>query len=155
MLFETLAGARKTENVDKSVIQLGFDEQRFIDKAGRMGLSISRDGIAETFTFMKKETGDSYIDLLSWNNLLEGNSKISDIFKTTDENGVEIRLMKDLTDEEQAQMRRMLERINVLALEAERLNVRLMIDAEQTYFQPAISRLVMDQPYRKRYSNFY
>ena len=51
-------------------------------------------------------------------------------------------MMKELTDDEEAQMNRMLQRINTLAEEAERLGVRLMIDAEQTYFQPAIARLV-------------
>ena len=50
--------------------------------------------------------------------------------------------MKELTEEEEAQMKRMLQRINTLATEAQRLGVRLMIDAEQTYFQPAIARLV-------------
>ena len=48
--------------------------------------------------------------------------------------------MKQLTSEEEEQLTRMLQRINTLATEAERLGVRLMIDAEQTYFQPAIAR---------------
>jgi len=144
MVFEALSGIGKDENEDKSVLELGFDENRFIDKAGRMGLSVSRDGIAETFTFMKKESDTGYIDLLDWNNLLESSSKISDVFVTTDESGKEIRLMKELSDEEEAQMKRMLQRINILAMEAKRLGVRLMIDAEQTYFQPAISRLAME-----------
>lgn len=143
-VFETLSGVGKKENVDKSVLELGFDENRFVDKAGRMGLSVSRDGISETFTFMRKESDTGYIDLLDWNNLLEANSKISDVFVTTDDNGNEIRLMKELTEEEEAQMKRMLQRINTLATEAQRLGVRLMIDAEQTYFQPAIARLTME-----------
>ena len=49
-------------------------------------------------------------------------------------------LFQELTDDEEAQMNRMLQRINTLAEAAEAQGVRLMIDAEQTYFQPAISR---------------
>jgi len=145
MLFETLAGVGKTENLDKSILEHGFDEHRFMDKAGRMGLSISRKGMQETFRFMQRSAdGSGYIDLLDWNNLLSSNSRISDIFITTNENGEEVRLMKELTDDEEAQMNRMLQRINTLAEAAEAQGVRLMIDAEQTYFQPAISRMAVE-----------
>jgi len=41
-------------------------------------------------------------------------------------------------------MKRMFQRVDVLAQKAMELNVRLMIDAEQTYFQPAISRITME-----------
>ena len=41
-------------------------------------------------------------------------------------------------------MKRMFQRVDVLAKRALELNVRLMIDAEQTYFQPAISRITME-----------
>ena len=50
MLFETLAGVGKTENLDKSILEHGFDEHRFMDKAGRMGLSISRKGMQVYFS---------------------------------------------------------------------------------------------------------
>ena len=53
MLFETLAGVGKTENLDKSILEHGFDEHRFMDKAGRMGLSISRKGMQVVFTQFK------------------------------------------------------------------------------------------------------
>ena len=41
-------------------------------------------------------------------------------------------------------MKRMFQRVNLLAQEAQKTNVRLMIDAEQTYFQPAVSRITME-----------
>ena len=44
-LFEQLAGAGKEDNKTKSVLELGFDESRFFDKAGRMGLAVTRYGL--------------------------------------------------------------------------------------------------------------
>ena len=80
-LFEQLAGAHKEddENSAKSVLEMGFDEQRFYDKAGRMGVAVTRQDIIQQFTFMIEES-DGYIDMLDWNNLLDKNKKIADIF---------------------------------------------------------------------------
>lgn len=142
-LFEELAGATKDVNAQKSVLELGFDESRFIDKAGRMGLARSRGDLLETFTFMQEEADSEWIDLLDWNNLIDRNKSFSDIF-VIDNHGETVKLMKDLTSDEEDQMKRMLERINTLASEAKRQGVRLMIDAEQTYFQPAISRISVE-----------
>jgi len=47
-------------------------------------------------------------------------------------------------EEETKLMNNMISRINNLAEYAEKLGVRLMVDAEQTYFQPAIDHLVLD-----------
>ena len=54
------------------------------------------------------------------------------------------RLIPSFNEEEEAQMKRMLRRIDTLAKHASQRNVRLMVDAEQTYFQPAISRMTME-----------
>lgn len=45
-------------------------------------------------------------------------------------------------------MKRMLQRMDVLAKKAREAGVRLMIDAEQSYFQPAISRLTLEMQRR-------
>ncbi|CAL8262208.1 unnamed protein product [Boreogadus saida] len=47
------------------------------------------------------------------------------------------------TADEERQMKRTLQRVDVLAEHAEENGVRLMVDAEQTYLQPAISYLTL------------
>ncbi|KAI4536564.1 hypothetical protein MG293_013956 [Ovis ammon polii] len=53
-------------------------------------------------------------------------------------------VLSQFTEEEERQMTRMLQRMGVLAKKASQAGVRLMVDAEQTYFQPAISRLTLE-----------
>ncbi|KFO34817.1 Proline dehydrogenase 1, mitochondrial [Fukomys damarensis] len=53
-------------------------------------------------------------------------------------------LLSRFTEEEELQMTRMLQRMDVLAKKAVGVGVRLMVDAEQTYFQPAVSRLTLE-----------
>ncbi|KAF4011526.1 hypothetical protein G4228_002885 [Cervus hanglu yarkandensis] len=57
-------------------------------------------------------------------------------------------LLSRFTEEEERQMTRMLQRMDVLAKKASQAGVRLMVDAEQTYFQPAISRLTLEMQRR-------
>jgi len=53
-------------------------------------------------------------------------------------------LISDLTEEEEEQFRNCIQRMNTLFTAAKELDVRVMVDAEQTYFQPAISRITME-----------
>uniref|UniRef100_A0A672NCE9 Proline dehydrogenase n=1 Tax=Sinocyclocheilus grahami TaxID=75366 RepID=A0A672NCE9_SINGR len=53
-------------------------------------------------------------------------------------------LLSKFTEEEERQMKRMRQRLDVLAKHAVENGVRLMVDAEQTYFQHAISRLTVE-----------
>ncbi|KFZ69426.1 hypothetical protein N338_04571, partial [Podiceps cristatus] len=57
-------------------------------------------------------------------------------------------LLSHFTEEEELQMKRMLQRMDVLAKRATEKGVRLMVDAEQSYFQPAISRLTLEMQRR-------
>jgi len=58
-----------------------------------------------------------------------------------------------LTEEEKNLMGSMFNRLNEIADYAAGLKVRLMIDAEQTYFQPAIDHLVVDL--QRKYNTSY
>jgi len=53
-------------------------------------------------------------------------------------------LISALTDEEEEQFKNMLRRMHTVFQRAKELDVRVMVDAEQTYFQPAISRLTLE-----------
>nr|XP_033810327.1 proline dehydrogenase 1, mitochondrial-like isoform X1 [Geotrypetes seraphini] len=87
----------------------------------------------------------STIDLLDWNSLIDSKTKISKLLLVPNlQTGQLEPLLSKFTDEEDLQMKRMLRRIDILAKKALEMGVRLMVDAEQTYFQPAISRLTLE-----------
>ncbi|XP_068562266.1 proline dehydrogenase 1, mitochondrial [Cebidichthys violaceus] len=85
------------------------------------------------------------IDLLDWNSLINDTTKISNLLMVPNlQTGHLEPLLNTFTAEEERQMKRMLQRVDVLAKHAMENGVRLMVDAEQTYFQPAISRLTLE-----------
>ncbi|XP_035386221.1 proline dehydrogenase 1, mitochondrial isoform X2 [Electrophorus electricus] len=87
----------------------------------------------------------STIDMLDWKCLIDERMRISDLLvvPNLEEGRLEL-LFSRFTEEEERQMKRMLQRLDVLAKHATENSVRLMVDAEQTYFQPAISRLTLE-----------
>lgn len=83
--------------------------------------------------------------MLDWHNLLEVNVRLGNLLKTPNaETGVFEPIVTSFTESEEAQMKNMLKRINTIAEYAVKKDVRLMIDAEQTYFQNGINRLCME-----------
>uniref|UniRef100_A0A3B4AS55 Proline dehydrogenase n=1 Tax=Periophthalmus magnuspinnatus TaxID=409849 RepID=A0A3B4AS55_9GOBI len=85
------------------------------------------------------------IDLLDWNSLINDTTRISNLLMVPNlKTGHLEPLLKKFTAEEEQQMKRMLQRVDILAKHAVENGVRLMVDAEQTYFQPAISRLTLE-----------
>lgn len=51
------------------------------------------------------------------------------------------RLISQIPPNEEEMFRNLIRRLNTILKAAEEFDVRIMIDAEQTYFQPAISRI--------------
>ncbi|KAM7415743.1 hypothetical protein PAMA_018010 [Pampus argenteus] len=93
----------------------------------------------------REETSSGTIDMLDWNSLIDDRTKISDLLVAPNiELGELEPLLKEFTIEEERQMKRILQRMDVLAKHAVENDVRLMVDAEQTYFQPAINRLTLE-----------
>uniref|UniRef100_A0A7N6C301 Proline dehydrogenase n=1 Tax=Anabas testudineus TaxID=64144 RepID=A0A7N6C301_ANATE len=104
----------------------------------------SKDDIENWFNGEKLGLSGT-IDLLDWNSLINDTTKISNLLMVPNlETGQLEPLLNRFTAEEERQMKRMLQRVDILANYALDNGVRLMVDAEQTYFQPAISRLTLE-----------
>ncbi|CAO2631124.1 Proline dehydrogenase 1, mitochondrial [Lemmus lemmus] len=89
------------------------------------------------------------VDLLDWNSLIDNRTQLSrHLVVPNVQTGQLEPLLSRFTEEEEQQMKRMLQRMDVLAKKAREAGVRLMIDAEQSYFQPAISRLTLEMQRR-------
>ncbi|XP_070256213.1 proline dehydrogenase 1, mitochondrial [Myotis yumanensis] len=112
--------------------------------------SVARMGIAsrkEIEDWFRAETlgVSGTLDLLDWSSLIDSRTELSKHLVVPNmQTGQLEPLLSGFTEEEEQQMRRMLQRMDVLAKKATKAGVRLMVDAEQTYFQPAISRLTLE-----------
>ncbi|XP_049941898.1 proline dehydrogenase 1, mitochondrial-like isoform X1 [Schistocerca serialis cubense] len=97
--------------------------------------------------FLDKITYDQegMIHLFPWSGIIDENQQLSETFRVPDlKTGRMVRLITQLTSKEEEMFRNMIRRVNTLAKMAQDLDVRIMIDAEQTYFQPAISRITVE-----------
>uniref|UniRef100_A0A674MPI3 Proline dehydrogenase n=1 Tax=Takifugu rubripes TaxID=31033 RepID=A0A674MPI3_TAKRU len=121
--------------------KLELDELK--ESLAKMGLG-AKDDIGNWFSGEKLGLSGA-IDLLDWNSLINNTTKISNLLMVPNlKTGQLEPLLKTFTAEEESQMKRMLQRVDILANHAVEHGVRLMVDAEQTYFQPAISRLTLE-----------
>ncbi|XP_031414487.2 proline dehydrogenase 1, mitochondrial-like, partial [Clupea harengus] len=117
------------------------------DSLTRLGVGTKSD--IETWLTGEKLGSSGTIDLLDWNSLINDRTKISNLLVVPNvESGHLEPLLDKFTEEEDKQMKRMLQRMDVLAKHAVENGVRLMVDAEQTYFQPAISRRTLEMQRR-------
>ncbi|XP_036132162.1 proline dehydrogenase 1, mitochondrial-like isoform X2 [Molossus molossus] len=113
------------------------------ESMAKMGIA-SRKEMEDWFTAETLGVS-STLDLLDWNSLIDSRTELSKHLVVPNmQTGQLEPLLSGFTEEEQQQMARMLQRMDVLAKKAAKVGVRLMVDAEQTYFQPAISRLTLE-----------
>ncbi|KAM4054077.1 proline dehydrogenase 1, mitochondrial isoform 1-T1 [Anomaloglossus baeobatrachus] len=119
-------------------------------EVGKLQESLAKLGIATRDEIHNWFTGENLglsgtMDLLDWNSLIDNRTKLSKLLLVPNlQSGQVEPLLSRFTEEEDLQMKRMLQRMDVLAKRALETGVRLMVDAEQTYFQPAISRLTLE-----------
>lgn len=103
--------------------------------------------------------------MFPWSGIVDESSQLSDTFRVPDpKTGQMRRLISQIPPKEEEMFRNMIRRLNTIVKvnivyssqswdylrlknefqAAADLDVRIMIDAEQTYFQPAISRITLE-----------
>ncbi|XP_065087265.1 proline dehydrogenase 1, mitochondrial isoform X4 [Ochlerotatus camptorhynchus] len=101
----------------------------------------------EVKKFLEKVTSDKdgILHLFPWSGIINEDCELSDTFRVPDpESGQMRRLISQIPPKEEEMFRNMIRRLNTIVKTAQDLDVRIMIDAEQTYFQPAISRITLE-----------
>ncbi|XP_016931808.1 proline dehydrogenase 1, mitochondrial isoform X4 [Drosophila suzukii] len=97
--------------------------------------------------FLNNVTSDKegILHLFPWSGIVDEDSQLSDTFRVPDpQTGQMRRLISQIPPKEEEMFRNMIRRLNTIVKAAADLDVRIMIDAEQTYFQPAISRITLE-----------
>ncbi|XP_041754005.1 proline dehydrogenase 1, mitochondrial [Coregonus clupeaformis] len=139
--FNLLAAQQGKSGMDALEQKLELEQLK--ESLTKLGVG-NKDDIENWFTGEKLGLSGT-IDLLDWNSLINDRTSISNLLVIPNfETGQLEPLLRKFTVEEEKQMKRMLQRVDVLAKHAVDNGVRLMVDAEQTYFQPAISRLTLE-----------
>ncbi|XP_075218493.1 proline dehydrogenase slgA isoform X2 [Lycorma delicatula] len=113
----------------------------------QLAKKLEQAGVQDTKKFLEKVTKDSegVIHLFPWSGIVDENFELSDTFRVPSiKEGRMVRLISQLSKKEEEMFRNMVRRVNTLVRTAQELDVRIMIDAEQTYFQPAISRITLE-----------
>ncbi|XP_068190630.1 proline dehydrogenase 1, mitochondrial [Antennarius striatus] len=129
------------------VLEQKLELEQLKESLAKMGVGAKED--IENWLTGEKLGLSGAIDMLDWNSLINDTTNISNLLMVPNlETGQLEPLLNKFTAEEERQMKRMLQRVDVLANHAVENGVRLMVDAEQTYFQPAISRLTLEMQRR-------
>jgi len=130
------------------IIKSKISRTAFKDEFSKRGLDANTD----VQKFLDQMVGDNQglIHLFDWSNLIDGGEGLQTTFKvpnletgkmepliTGDDDGA-------LTGLEEEQFRNMVNRLHKIFSYAKEKNVRVMVDAEQSYFQPAIHRLTVE-----------
>ncbi|XP_060641329.2 proline dehydrogenase 1, mitochondrial [Anolis sagrei] len=135
--------AAEQGKVGLAALETKLEVEKLQEALAKMGIA-TRAESQHWFTG-EKLGGSGTVDLLDWNSLIDTRTEISKLLLIPNiKTGQLEPLLSRFTEEEEKQMKRMLQRMDVLAKKAVKMGVRLMVDAEQTYFQPAISRLTLE-----------
>ncbi|ODM98246.1 Proline dehydrogenase 1, mitochondrial [Orchesella cincta] len=115
------------------------DLKRRLDRAAKLDPTVQ--------SWLDNMTYDSsgLIHILPWKGLVEAQKGLGETLKVADlSTGKMQHLVPALTQQEEEMFKNMMRRLHTIFKVATKLDVRVMVDAEQTYFQPAISRITME-----------
>ncbi|XP_018652488.1 putative proline oxidase [Schistosoma mansoni] len=133
----------KADNGQKGGL-VSLDLDNFRKKLEGLGIKIAYDENVKWFTLLDV-SGDGVLDLLDWSHLKAFEYDLASLFILKNKKTGEVeQLVPTLTIEGIEEMRNMIKRVDTLASYAKSVGVRVMVDAEQSYFQPAIRRLIIE-----------
>ncbi|XP_017580317.2 proline dehydrogenase 1, mitochondrial [Pygocentrus nattereri] len=125
---------------DREVLEQKLDLEQMQALLTKLGA----EGDIRSWFASEKLHSSSTIDILDWNRLIDDRTKVPHLLVVPNLQTECLEpLLSKFAEEEEQQMKRMLQRLEVLAKCAVENRVRLMVDAEQTYFQPAINWLTL------------
>ena len=110
----------------------------------RFMINTDKEDIAK---FIKRMDYDQrgLMNIFSWNGLIEMQTLVNDLFLVPNlKTGRMEPIISALTQEEEEMFRNMMRRLHTIARVATEKDVRILVDAEQTYFQPAINRITLE-----------
>jgi len=147
-LSEVIARARKyhqeVTGAKGSIIEGNTELETFQQGLKEAGVEVEQPAVQNWFESMDYDK-KGLINLFDWGGLLDIDILLQDMFKVPNlKTGRMEPLISALTDEEEEQFKNMLRRMHTVFQRAKDLDIRVMVDAEQTYFQPAISRLTLE-----------
>uniref|UniRef100_A0A8C5TS72 Proline dehydrogenase n=1 Tax=Malurus cyaneus samueli TaxID=2593467 RepID=A0A8C5TS72_9PASS len=127
----------------RAVLDTKLDVEKLQEALANLGI-VSKAESQQWFRGENLGTSGT-VDLLDWNRMFNSRTKLSrPLFIPNRKTGQLEPLLLRFSEEEDLQMKRVLQRMDVLAKRAMEKGVRLMVDAEQSYFQPAISWLTVE-----------
>uniref|UniRef100_A0A8C3PWQ7 Proline dehydrogenase n=1 Tax=Chrysolophus pictus TaxID=9089 RepID=A0A8C3PWQ7_CHRPC len=131
----------------RAALEMRLEVEKLQEALAKLGIATKAES---QHWFTGENVGESgTVDLLDWNSLIDSRTKLSKLLLVPNIKTRQLEpLLSHFTEEEELQMKRMLQRMDVLAKRATETGVRLMVDAEQSYFQPAISRLTLEMQRR-------
>ncbi|GMR48646.1 hypothetical protein PMAYCL1PPCAC_18841, partial [Pristionchus mayeri] len=134
-----------------------ISKDQFAQKLKNFGVKIDKDITEQWFETVDFDR-DGLVDFHGWDQLLEDNQKLGQMFKVLNiKTGKLEPLIQNLTHQEEQEFSNMIQRTVEVAEYGIARGIRLMVDAEQTYFQPAISRMAvaMMKKYNKERGNIF
>ncbi|CAH0488422.1 unnamed protein product [Peronospora farinosa] len=136
LLFHTLDGPNFSRAKSRYLERM-IDYPTLSAGLRNAGVDTSEEEIQKLFDELDQSSGDGVIDYVDWVSFL-------DPFDLTMGPLTQFIEEEPLSDNEKTQLHNMIARLESLANEASERGVKLMVDAEQTYMQPAIDHLTLN-----------
>uniref|UniRef100_A0AAV1VBL8 Proline dehydrogenase n=1 Tax=Peronospora matthiolae TaxID=2874970 RepID=A0AAV1VBL8_9STRA len=136
LLFHTLDGPNLSRAKSRYLERM-IDYPTLSAGLRNAGVDAEEEEILKLFTELDQSSGDGVIDYVDWVSFL-------DPFDLTMGPLTQFIAEEPLSEHEKTQLHNMIARLESLAHYASERGVKLMVDAEQTYMQPAIDHLALN-----------